>query len=80
LIEAAGWWQENRPEAPGMLDEEVERVLQRIAEHPRSGAVVRGREVRRVVLRRTGYLLFYRVRPRAGRIEVVSLWHGRRAP
>jgi plasmid stabilization system protein ParE len=32
-----------------------------------------------VVLRRSGYLLFYRVRPRLGRIEVISVLHGRRS-
>jgi toxin ParE1/3/4 len=78
LLEAARWWKSNRPEAPGMLDDEVEQALRRIAEQPRCGVVVRGRDVRRVVLRETGYLLFYRVRPRAGRIEVLSLRHGRR--
>jgi len=37
---------------------------------------VRHRDARRVVLPRTGYILFYRVRPRAERIEVIAFLHG----
>jgi toxin ParE1/3/4 len=78
LLAAVRWWRSHRPEAPRLVDEELEHALRRIAVYPRSGALVRGRDVRRVVLRRTEYLLFYRVRPRLGRIEVISLSHARR--
>jgi toxin ParE1/3/4 len=78
LQEAVTWWRENRLEVPRLLDHEIERALRRIAVFPRSAPVVRGRDARRVVLRRSGYLLFYRIRPRLGRIEVISVLHGRR--
>lgn len=79
LLEAARWWRKNRLEVPRLLDDEIDRALQRIAVFPRSAPRVRGRDARRVVLRRSGYLLFYRIRPRLGRVEVISLLHGRRA-
>jgi plasmid stabilization system protein ParE len=78
LLAAVMWWRKNRLEVPRMIDDDVERALRRIAAFPRSAPIVRGRDARRLVLRRSGYLLFYRVRPRLGRIEIVSLVHGRR--
>lgn len=79
LLEAVAWWRKNRLEAPRLLDDDIDRALRRIAVFPRSAPLVRGRDARRVVLWRSGYLLFYRVRPRLGRIEVISVLHGRRA-
>jgi plasmid stabilization system protein ParE len=78
MLAAVRWWRKNRLEAPRLLDDEVDRALRRIAVFPRSAPLVRGRDARRVVLRRSGYLLFYRVRPRLGRVEVISVAHGRR--
>lgn len=78
LLAAVRWWRKNRLESPRMLDDEIDRALRRIAVFPRSAPLVRGRDVRRVTLRRSRYLLFYRVRPRLGRIEVISVLHGRR--
>jgi len=77
LLMAVTWWRKNRLEAPRLLDDEVDRALRRIAVFPRSAPLVRGRDTRRVVLRRSRYLLFYRVRPRLGRIEVISVLHAR---
>lgn len=78
LLAAVTWWRKHRLGALYLLDDEVERALRRIARFPRSAPHVRGRDVRSVVLRRSGYLLFYRVRPRLGRIEVISVLHARR--
>ena len=78
MLAAVRWWRKGRLEAPRLLDDEVDRALRRIAVFPRSAPLVRGRDARRVVLRRSGYLLFYRVRPRLGRIEVIAFVHGRR--
>ena len=78
LLAAVRWWRKHRLEATRLLDDEIDRVLRRIAVFPRSAPLVRGRDARRVVLRRSGYLLFYRVRPRLGRIEVMSVLHSRR--
>jgi plasmid stabilization system protein ParE len=79
LLAAVTWWRKNRLEDPRMIDSDVERALRRIAAFPRSAPIVRGRDARRLVLRCSGYLLFYRVRPRLGRIEVILVVHGRQA-
>jgi hypothetical protein len=79
LLGAAEWWRRHRGTAPRLLEHELERALRRIATFPRSAPIVRGRDARRVVLRRSGYLLFYRIRPRLGRIEVIAIVDGRRA-
>jgi len=79
LLESVRWWRKNRLDAPRLLDDEIERALRRIAVFPRSAPLVRGRDARRAVLRRSQHLLFYRVRPRLRRIEVISVLYGGRA-
>jgi hypothetical protein len=66
LLQAGRGWRANRLEAPRLIDDELDRALKRIAVFPHSAPTVRGRDVRRMGLRRTGYLLFYRVRPPSG--------------
>jgi plasmid stabilization system protein ParE len=79
---AAAWWRQHRPEAPTMLEDELGRALARLADTPNAGAPVRSRaglrDVRRLLLRRTGYAIFYRVRERAGRVDVAAFWYGGR--
>lgn len=74
------WWLEHRPAAPLLFRHELVHAVALLAEQPRLGAAVRDRDARRLVLPRTGYLLFYRLRPRAQRVEVVAIKHGRRRP
>ena len=80
LTEAADlWWRQNRPQAPEALRDELEQAVQLIALQPEIGATARNIKlagVRRVLLSRVRYHLYYRVvdgPPRS--IEVVSLWH-----
>lgn len=81
ILEAVQWWREHRPSAPTMLDDEIAEAFLRVAAHPHSGVAVRARlGTHRVLLRGSSYFLFYRVRPRARRIEVVALWHTSRGP
>jgi plasmid stabilization system protein ParE len=80
---ALGWWRENRPLAPDLLDEELRGVLAIVATTPTIGALARDARlqgVRRILLRRTRYHLYYRVNAPAGRLEVLALWHARRKP
>jgi plasmid stabilization system protein ParE len=73
------WWRENRPQAPEALREELEQAVQLIALQPKIGATARNIKlagVRRVLLSRVRYHLYYRVvdgPPQS--IEVLSLWH-----
>lgn len=80
--EAALWWQQNRPKAPGAFSADLEAALELISTQPRVGATARNvklRNVRRVYLNRIGYSLYYRYddseRPTS---QVVALWHANR--
>jgi len=54
------------------------------AGEPESGAPVlwktRTRDLRRVILFRIGYHLYYRVNAKRARLEIVGFWHERRRP
>ena len=79
IAEARDWWDLNRAAAPALLGDELDRALDRIAGNPSVGAPwPRRAGVRRLVLARVGFLVLYRVRGRAQRIEVLALWHGSR--
>lgn len=78
---AASWWRANRPMAPMLFDAELERALVLIEAQPESGQAaldVPIAGVRRVLLHRTRYLLYYRRRPEHDVIEVLRLWHASR--
>lgn len=78
---ASAWWRANRPAAPLALVEDLERALKLVAAQPGIGARARNAKkeaVRRLLLSRTGYHLYYQVNAEAGQIEVVALWHSRR--
>ncbi len=80
--EAGRWWHENRPKAPGALYEELNRALQLVSSQPEAGATARNVRlsgVRRVLLRRVNYQLYYRLVASPSRsIQVVALWHAGR--
>ena len=78
--EAHSWWIDNRPSAPLLFRQELVQVVALLAEQPRIGLVVLGRDARRLVLPRTAHVLFYRIRPRAQRIEIIALKQGNRRP
>jgi hypothetical protein len=57
-----------------MFLDELARVLALLQERSSPGIRVQGREIRRILLPDTKRFLYYRVRPRAKRIEIVALW------
>lgn len=66
------WWRNHRPEAPLHFDEDFEELVASLTEHPDRGlAFSRGR--RSILTARTGYRVVYRVRPRARRVEIISI-------
>lgn len=78
LIAAARWWLSHREKAPEAFDQDVASALAAIAEHPLASEAVSQRPgVRRVLLRRIRYFLYYRLVP-SGEIHVLSLWHASR--
>lgn len=70
------WWRENRPAAPNLFRDELERMIALAARVPESGRVVRDRDVRRIRLRRTQYHVYFRVESNA--LVVLAIWHARR--
>jgi len=71
---AQRWWVTNRESASTMLRDELARVIGLLQENPEPGIAVRRREIRRLLLPDTEQFIYYRVRPRARRIEVIALW------
>lgn len=81
-IEAANaWWRENRRDAPNAIREELAIAIELISVQPGAGSVAASKRlagVRRVLLPRINYLLYYRLRARLRRVDVVAFWHARR--
>ena len=81
VAEAKRWWRANRTKAPDALEEELQTALDLIATTPNIGAVARNVAlpgVRRIVLNRVNYFLYYRPQMETQMVEVVALWHVRR--
>jgi plasmid stabilization system protein ParE len=77
-IETAYRWYENEREGLGSeFLEAVEKIVKGIAENPERFSVIR-RDVRRAVLRRFPYSIFYRIV--AGHVVVIACFHGKRNP
>jgi plasmid stabilization system protein ParE len=80
IEEAAQWWLENRDKAPEAFEEDLAEAFDLILHAPNLGVLVpsRIRFVRRILLRRVRYFLYYR--DTAPGIEVLALWHASRRP
>ena len=79
--EAGRWWRANRTKAPGAFREELVRAMRLITAQPDAGATARNVRlsgVRRVLLRRVNYHLYYRLVDSPRSIQVVALWHAGR--
>ncbi len=76
IADAALWWAENRPSAPGAIAEELEQAIALLAVHANLGTSARNtrlRGVRRVHLSRVHYYLYYRLS--ADAVEILAFWH-----
>jgi len=81
LRAASSWWQENRLASPGLLVEELDRAIEMLRELPGLGArfhrgTIPG--VRRVLLRRSGYWVYYLPDEARAVVYVLAVWSGRR--
>jgi len=79
IEEAAAWWAQNRPAAPGAIRNELARILSILSTQPGIGVTERRRRIRglrRVHLSRIDYLILYRISD--GVLEVLAFWHTRR--
>lgn len=80
VIDIDEWWRSNRPESPDLFARELARMLDAVALMPMLGVSARDSRlinVRRVLLRKTRYHLYYRVRE--DNLEVLAVWHTARA-
>lgn len=81
---ASRWWAANRPAAPRLLEAELATALALITATPSAGAPMRSQQhgaIRRILLPRCRYLLYYRVAESNLELRVLRFWHAsRRAP
>jgi plasmid stabilization system protein ParE len=81
IEEASDWWRAHRVDSPEALADELEHAFELISRQPGVGLPAQGtrlRGVRRVLLRRVGYLLYYRVAPGKDELHVLAFRHARR--
>lgn len=72
------WWRTHRTVAPELFVEELAAAFERIADVPFSGspyALAKPVGVRRTVLRRTRYHVYYTVDESARLVVVRAVWH-----
>jgi plasmid stabilization system protein ParE len=75
------WWRENRPKAPDLFARELEAAFARVAATPMIVAVFReakGRTIRRLLMPRTSYHVFFEVNERHHKVHVLAVWHAAR--
>ena len=75
--EAFDWYEAQQPGLGVMFSDRVQELLDQIAVNPRRHQVVMG-EVRRAVMRRLPYSLFYRIE--GTKIVVFAVFHAKRDP
>jgi plasmid stabilization system protein ParE len=83
IEEASEWWHANRQASPDALSDEVTRAFALIMRQPGIGVPARSeqlRNVRRLLLRRVGYFLYYRAVPEREEVEILRFRHSRRRP
>jgi plasmid stabilization system protein ParE len=76
---ALDWWARNRTMAPTLLADELDHAISLITSFPDSGIPARAarlQAVRRMILPRSHYALYYRLLNVV--VEVVALWHQHR--
>ena len=77
--EASDWWTENRPSAQGLFRSELRRAFDLVTKFPAAAPLATNAElpeVRRVLMQRAGYQLYYRAHH--DRVEILAFWHSSR--
>lgn len=77
IDEALEWYRQRSPEAANAFLDELDAALLAILEGPERNHVVSGR-LRRMLLRRFPYSVYYKIYP--GVVSVVGVIHGHRHP
>lgn len=79
IDEIDNWWRANRDKAPDLFAHELERTFEMLATAPGIGRLQRRLarpDVRRVVLRKTKFHVYYQAE--GSIVEVLVVWGGRR--
>lgn len=75
------WWQGNRPKAPKLFREELGHAIDALALSPLQGVPYLEPEVpglRRLLLMRTSYHLYYSIRDEGSLVVIEAVWHAAR--
>jgi plasmid stabilization system protein ParE len=83
IREASAWWDENRPAALDAFRDAIDKTFELICTQPTIGAMatnVKLLGVRRILLSKVQYYLYYRVKSQPPAVEVVAIWHTSRYP
>jgi plasmid stabilization system protein ParE len=81
IREAAQWWHENRRASPELLGDELEQAFRLLTTHPFCGSTVPEAPkpgVRRLLLRKTQYHIYYLVSKSPEAVVVLAFWSTRR--
>jgi plasmid stabilization system protein ParE len=76
----AAWWEGNRPAVPTMFRDELEAAVRRLEVAPRAGSVY-GRArmaLRRLLMPRTRYHVYYAIEEPDALVRVYAVWHASR--
>jgi plasmid stabilization system protein ParE len=79
IRQAAEWWQNNRPAAPGAVGKDFGEAVALLAEQPGIGTRYAGARlptVRRLYVSRLGYFIYYAADTQA--LKVLAFWHSNR--
>ncbi|HCI53548.1 MAG TPA: type II toxin-antitoxin system mRNA interferase toxin, RelE/StbE family [Gallionella sp.] len=66
---------EENPRAGIEQDSRIEAQVNHLVAHPEIGHVGRKKGTRELVIARTNFVVIYRVRPKAKRIEIIRILH-----
>jgi plasmid stabilization system protein ParE len=75
---AASWWRKNRTKAPEAFDDELERGFELSSQLPFAGETVSHPKlagIRRILLGRVRYHLYYHLPDEADTVDILALWH-----
>ena len=77
LAAIARWWLENRP-GQELFERELTKALALLAQHPEHGALYLAAPqpgVRRTLLRKTQYHVYYSVDRARRAVRILAIWH-----
>ena len=79
LARATDWWRTNRLDAPALFLDELTTAFELIARAPHSGGIIENPVgVRRWLLPRSRFHIYYTTDDRARTVMVRALWHATR--